>query len=757
MDFKGVIGTIFILGYSNVVWSQTKGKIVDTKQQPIEGATVVMQLPDSTYLGVTISTADGTFILEPEPESYQLIVQHLLYQTRLVKGQSSDAGIIVLEPKDYNLEGVVIKGEKPLVKVENGWLGYNLSVLSQKQAVNNAYEAITKLPGVQENNGALSLAGSSSLTIVMNGKPTTMAAEQLETLLRNTPVERVEKAEVMYSAPPELHVRGAVINVVMKRSNDYSFQGELSTYYQNKYFSSGGANGNFRLSTPKVTLDVMYGADNIKTLEYTNLLSRHTLSDKVYEITQNEKLSSKSWMHNVRTALEYNITEKNHLNVAYTGSFTPAEHNRSIADGSFQQSNLDKFTDKKMYNIAVQYSSGFGLEVGGDYTRYTSDNNQIMFTRLVDNTENTYTLTGGQRINRYSVFADQKHNLANNWSIGYGLSYRYAKDFDFQTYDNVTGNIKPENTEAWLDEQTTSFYFSLSRNWASGTSFSVSATGEYYTIGNYHKWAVYPQASLTYMKSPKHIFQLSLSTDKTYPSYWDMQSSVTYLNGYSELQGTPGLRPMTNYNLNGTYILKQKYIFGLFYTHTSDYFAQSPYQDTDRLALIYKNTNWNYMRMIGANLILPFSIRNWYDARLTLAGMQARQKCNRFFDIPFDRKKWMFVGTLDNTFKISKNLSFELTGNIQTPFIQGTLNLAGSFNLTAGMKWNFAKDKCLLTVRCSDIFNSSMPNMKVRFKGQHLDMNTGFYTRTVSLNFIYRFGGYKKQEVKGVDTSRFGH
>lgn len=757
MDFKGVIGTIFILGYSNVVWSQTKGKIVDTKQQPIEGATVVMQLPDSTYLGVTISTADGTFILEPEPESYQLIVQHLLYQTRLVKGQSSDAGIIVLEPKDYNLEGVVIKGEKPLVKVENGWLGYNLSVLSQKQVVNNAYEAITKLPGVQENNGALSLAGSSSLTIVMNGKPTTMAAEQLETLLRNTPVERVEKAEVMYSAPPELHVRGAVINVVMKRSNDYSFQGELSTYYQNKYFSSGGANGNFRLSTPKVTLDVMYGADNIKTLEYTNLLSRHILSDKVYEITQNEKLSSKSWMHNVRTALEYNITEKNHLNVAYTGSFTPAEHNRSIADGSFQQSNLDKFTDKKMYNIAVQYSSGFGLEVGSDYTRYTSDNNQIMFTRLVDNTENTYTLTGGQRINRYSVFADQKHNLANNWSIGYGLSYRYAKDFDFQTYDNVTGNIKPENTEAWLDEQTTSFYFSLSRNWASGTSFSVSATGEYYTIGNYHKWAVYPQASLTYMKSPKHIFQLSLSTDKTYPSYWDMQSSVTYLNGYSELQGTPGLRPMTNYNLNGTYILKQKYIFGLFYTHTSDYFAQSPYQDTDRLALIYKNTNWNYMRMTGANLILPFSIRNWYDARLTLAGMQARQKCNRFFDIPFDRKKWMFVGTLDNTFKISKNLSFELTGNIQTPFIQGTLNLAGSFNLTAGMKWNFAKDKCLLTVRCSDIFNSSMPNMKVRFKGQHLDMNTGFYTRTVSLNFIYRFGGYKKQEVKGVDTSRFGH
>ena len=641
-----IILSVICVGFSLSAFSQTTGKVVDTNNQPVEGATIVIQLPDSTFLEATISAADGTFMLKPEPESYQLIVQHLLYQTRQIKGRAHDVGIITLEPKDYNLEEVVIKSERPLVKVEDGRLGYDLSVLSEKRAVNNAYEAISKLPGVQESNGTLSLAGASSLTIVMNGKPTTMTADQLETLLRNTPVDRVEKAEVIYSAPPEFHVRGAVINVVMKRSNDYSFQGELSTYYQNRYFSSGGANGNFRLSTPKVTLDVMYGADNAKIMEYTDLFSRHTLGDKVYEITQNEKLSTKSRMHNVRTALEYNINEKNHLNIAYTGSFTPDRNGRSIADGSFQQSTLDKFTENKMHNIAVQYSSGFGLELGGDYTRFTSDNNQTMLTQLTDNSENAYTLTGGQCIDRYSVYADQKHSLPNNWGIGYGVSYLYTKNYDFQTYNNVTGNIKPENTDAKLEEQTTNFYFSLSKNWTTGTSFTISATGEYYTIGNYHKWAVYPQASLTYLKSPQHIFQLSLSTDKTYPGYWDMQSSVTYLNGYSEIQGTPGLRPMTNYNLNGNYILKQKYIVGLFYKHTSDYFAQSPYQATDRLALIYKNTNWNYMRMIGANIIVPFSMGNWYDARLTLVGMQARQKCDQFFDIPFDRKKWIFVGTL---------------------------------------------------------------------------------------------------------------
>lgn len=160
--------------------------------------------------------------------------------------------------------------------------------------------------------------------------------------------------------------------------------------------------------------------------------------------------------------------------------------------------------------------------------------------------------------------------------------------------------------------------------------------------------------------------------------------------------------------------------------------------------------------MFGVNIIMPFNAGNWYDGRLTLVGMQARQKCDKFFDVPFDRTKWTFIGNLDNTFKVGKNLSFELNGNIQTPFIQGTFDLATSFNITAGMKWKFAKDKFTLTMRCYDIFNSSTPKMKVRFKGQYLNMDSDFYTRSVTMNIAYRFGGYKKKESKKVDTSRFG-
>lgn len=750
-----VILSLFCI--SQVQAQRITGRITDDREQPIAGAAVVLLTADSIYISAAISDADGTFGLESRPETYRLIVQHLLYRTKEITAKGEDAGIIRLTPKDYAMDEVVIKAERPFVKVENGRLSYNLSLLTENKAVNNAYDALTKLPGIQERQGALTLTGAEKLTVILNGKPTTMDAGQFETLLRNTPVNRVEKAEVMYSAPPEYHTRGAVVNVVLKHPSDYSFQGEVSADYKAQYFNSGAVTGNFRLSSPKMAFDAMYGATDTKNMEYMDLYSRHTLQGQVHDIVQNEQLRSKYWNHNLRTAFEYNFNDKNNIGIAYTGSFVPDQHNNSRTTGNYQTGNTDKQVNTRMHNLTLQYRSGFGLEIGGDYTHYTSDNDQIFDTEFQNGGRSRFSMTGGQRIERYSVYADQKHQLPKKWSLGYGASYRLAKDRDFQTYGEVSGDIQTQDTNSDLDEQTAGFYVSLSKNYDSGTSLSFSAAGEYYTIGDYRKWAVYPQASLTYLKNPKHVFQFSLSTDKTYPGYWDMQSSVSYLNGYTELWGTPGLKPMTTYSLNGSYILKQKYIFSLFFTHSSDYFIQTAYQSTERLALIYKNTNWNYMRLWGANVILPFKAGSWLESRLTLTGMQMRQRCDDFFDIPFDREKWVFGASSDNTFKATENLAFELSGSVQTPVLQGTFDIGTFFDLTAGVKWSFAKDRMSLSARCSDLFNTGMPKLKVRFKGQYLNMNGTAYSRAFTLHFSYRFGGYKKKEIRNVDTSRFGH
>lgn len=106
--------------------------------------------------------------------------------------------------------------------------------------------------------------------------------------------------------------------------------------------------------------------------------------------------------------------------------------------------------------------------------------------------------------------------------------------------------------------------------------------------------------------TPAHILQLSFTSDKTYPSYWDLSESTGYISGYEEVQGNPMLKPSTDYSANLNYILKNKYIFSLAYDYQPDLFQQLAYQSTERLALIYKTLNWDYQQSFSATTIIPF-------------------------------------------------------------------------------------------------------------------------------------------------------
>ena len=92
-----------------------------------------------------------------------------------------------------SLPEVMIIGERPVVKASQGKLVYDLPQLIRDLPVDNAYDAVKELPGVTEMNGGLQLAGQ-GVTVILNGKVTTLSVEQLYTLLRSIPASRIEKS-----------------------------------------------------------------------------------------------------------------------------------------------------------------------------------------------------------------------------------------------------------------------------------------------------------------------------------------------------------------------------------------------------------------------------------------------------------------------------------------------------------------------------------------------------------------------------------
>lgn len=136
-----------------------------------------------------------------------------------------------------SLPEVMITGERPRSQSLARQAVYDLPRLIRDLPVDNAYDAVKELPGVTEMNGGLQLAGQ-GVTVILNGKVTTLSVEQLYTLLRSIPASRIEKAEVMYNAPARYQVRGALINVQLKQTADgpSSWQGELYGKYNQKHY-----------------------------------------------------------------------------------------------------------------------------------------------------------------------------------------------------------------------------------------------------------------------------------------------------------------------------------------------------------------------------------------------------------------------------------------------------------------------------------------------------------------------------------------
>lgn len=751
-----ITGFLICVGLPTSAFSQTTGKVTDTNRQPVEGATVIMQLPDSTYLSTAISAADGTFVLEPDPENYQLIVQHLLYQTRLVKGQARDAGTIILESKDYNLEEVVIEGERPFVTVEQGKLNYDISAISEKYIVNNAYEAICKLPSVQDRNGKLSLVGAKDVTVILNGKASTLTQEQLIEMLKNTSASQVQTAEVMYNTPPEYHVRGAAINIVMAKADDNTIQSELSVRYNNQYFSSYSGNVNFLMTKGKSSLNVSYNPGYSHMMTVMDLASQHTYDGKVYDITQIQKINTKGWKHNIYAEYGYQINEDNELSVGYNGALSDNGKGTIDVNGNFQNSHNDKLQDSRLHNVFVRYSSGFGLDFGVDYTDYTMNDKNRLESELTDNTRQLLDYTSDQKIRKFSVYADQSHGLANDWTLKYGVRYDYTDNKNSQFFNQTEGKDDVGNSSSRLYEQITNFYGGFDKEFESGLSLSLSATGEYYSIGSYHKWAVYPQASLTYSPSEKHTFMLGVSSEKDYPTYWDMQTSTTYMNAYEEIQTIEGLRPANVYNVNANYLFLQKYMLSLFYERTNDYFTMDMYQAKDRLALVYRTQNWNYYQSFGMSANIPFNIGEWLSSQVNATVVNDRNRCDNFWDIPFDRKKWAYMLAMQNHFSVGSNVGFDLDAMYRSSMISGISDTKPVFTVNVGAQWNFLKDKATLSLTCSDLFDTMRMKVRNRYAGQHIDLNMGQYSRTVSVKFVYRFGGSISKEKKEVDSSRFG-
>ena len=679
-----------------------------------------------------------------------------------VKAQTqTQTDSLTMETMLHNLPEVMVKGSRPIVKAERGMLSYNMPLLLKQLPADNAYEALTRIPGVSDATGSISFSGN-EVTLIINGQATTLTQEQLTERLKAMPAAQLSKAEVMVSAPARYHVRGMAINIVTK---DYAGTNQLSGQIiggmrQNKYANEFG-NLYLSLQRDKFGLDAQYKYVNGNSYGESSRIANHPLGNN--RIHYNDETGQKSFgiTHDYRLGMNYTFSKNNRLDVAYTGQWDKTNSNSRTTGSSISGMHHD--SHEYLHNVDVNYALPFGLTLSGSYTYYRTPQQQALdgtiTTENKNETERNLTSGSEQTINKWMFTADQTHSLAHGWGLSYGVKGQFTSNKSYQTTIDKDGSVLPDGTSSVdLNERIWNIYAGFSKQINKAISLEASVAAEQYHSPIWDKWRMYPTLNALWNVNDNHLLNLSFSSNSEFPSYWSTMSNVFYSSTYTEIHGNPDLKPFSYYNVNLMWQIKRRYTLMAFASLKPDYSVQLPYQTTDRMAVIMKETNFDYSNSFGLQASAIFSAGKWLNGNVFAVGTYKHDKSSHFFDLPFNRKKLSvrLGGTASVKLCSTQDLRLILNPFIQSKAIQGVYDISPIFRMNAKLQWSSHDGRWGLRLNGNNIFNNKYDTRSVQ-GNQDYRMKINYSWASATFAVIYKFGGYKEKTVKEVDTSRMGH
>lgn len=680
-----------------------------------------------------------------------------------VKAQTlTQTDSLTMETMLHNLPEVMVKGSRPIVKAERGMLSYNMPLLLKQLPADNAYEALTRIPGVSDATGSISFSGN-EVTLIINGQATTLTQEQLTERLKAMPAAQLAKAEVMLSAPARYHVRGMAINIVTK---DYAGTNQLSGQIigglvQTKY-AKGFGDLYLSMQRGKFGLDAQYKLVNGNSYGESSRIANHPLGNN--RIHYNDETGQKSFgiTHDYRLGMNYTFSKNNRLDVAYTGQWDKTNSNSRTTGSCI--SGMHRDSHEYLHNVDVNYALPFGLTLSGSYTYYRTPQQQALDGTMhtdesMPETERNLTSGSEQTINKWMFTADQTHSLANCWGLSYGVKGQFTSNKSYQTTIDKDGSVLPDGTSSVdLNERIWNIYAGFSKQINKAISLEASVAAEQYHSPIWDKWRVYPMLNALWNVNDNHLLNLSFSSNSEFPSYWSTMSNVFYSSTYTEIHGNPDLKPYSYYNVNLMWQIKRRYTLMAFASLKPDYFVQLPYQTTDRMAVIMKETNFDYSNSYGLQASVIFNAGKWLNGNVFAVGTYKHDKSSNFFDLPFNRKKLSVIlgGTASVKLCNSQDLRLILNPFYQTKAIQGVYDISPIFRMNAKLQWSSHDGKWGLCLNGNNIFNNPYDTRSVQ-GNQDYRMKINYNWASVTFAVVYKFGDYKNKNVKAVDTSRMGH
>ena len=775
--------TLFMVFLCSISYLQAqhslKGRVLNKEKQPIDFAELHLLKENKDELvqqGFTTET--GNFTLNNLPAASYLLNIHylgqLLYTKNITLDKDLDLGDILAE-SSTELGEIVVQAEKRLVERKADRLVFNTANSIASQGM-DAIEALTNTPLVKVQNDKISIAGKSSVTIMINDKIVHLQGDALTNYLKTLRSDDIEKIEVITNPPAKYEASGnsGLINIVLKKNktlgmygsvsssysynnhNWYSLNGSLN--YQNKKWNimvkANGGDGKYSnknaytFTNDKRILDSQANPTGSYTSGGVNLTTNYQLSDK--EVIGATYDLSKYKNNNTNPNTSKYIALPGHTTDSIIKSLTEAKNDNIYHTANlFYDRELDTLGSK--LSLGVNYFSNIpeGTTTMNEYTTHRDAKTATYFTNDLNYQVWSGTADLSYKLSWADVELGGKYSNYDNKS----KVFYYNKRGSDWMYDNTRSNrfnYKEDNYAGYL-----SLHKKLSDTWSvkGGLRFEQTEVEGHLVETNetfkksYNKW--FPTAYISYDPNENHSFNFNYSKRINRPYSGILNPFRYYANSYSYNSGNPALDPSftDNYELN--YLFQGALSIGLNYYHITNSFDQYSTLINDVFVSTYYNmlNSDNY----GLNISYSNKITGWWHtstgANTNYSNSYYRnQKVNQIA-----QNGLYFSYYSQNTFTVNtaKTLSLFLNWYHQVPHKEDNTKYSSYQALSTGVKANLLNRKLNLNLSLYDIFNTGKSNGTSYFNDNVQTYSNSWNSRNLSLGATYTFGdSSNKKSIK---------
>lgn len=751
------------------------GIVKDEQGKPLDAATITI-----SQQGQVISSqlADlGKFILTNLNESpYQLSVSLVGYKPILrTFSLPKDSLSLTMLNDSKQLKEVAITFTKPTVERKIDRVVFNVEN-SIMASGGTAWDALGKAPGVKTANDGGVTANNKGVTVYMDGKPVRLSGDDLAAYLQSIPSDQISKIEVMPNPSSKYEAQGgAVIDIISKKIKSDGFNATLNGGYTrgqlNRY--TGGGIFNYR----KNKLNI-FGTYSYADRDIQRNLSQYTIfqTPSSYAYWDMNKINiNGNKVHNYTAGADYNLTDNQVIGVLVTGNnsantgsstaLTNIYNNYRVNPDSVLHTNSTSAGHLDQYSFNLNYkakldSSGRSLNVDLDYAPYTRNNTQQLnnLTYLPDGSlasapyHTSFPAT--QKINIWSGKIDYEYKPGKIWSMESGLKYTSTvseNQFDFFNTAGAAPVLDPSKSDQFkYTENTAAGYTSI--NGAFGHwDFKGGLRAEYTTTKgisqsldsiNVNKYLrIFPTVFVTYKASENNEFGFNYSKRIDRPDYRQLNPAKSYSSPYNYWSGNPFLKPAIINSFQLSYTLHQNYTFSAVYTQIDDLASNVTVQDNVNKTFYDTQRNIGSIKDLGSELSSVHHPFSWWEINNTAQGYLRTQNSDQPGNT-YNYRQFYFYLRTDHAFTIDKNsgLKAEVSAWYNSPVQQGTLRIAQTYDLSAGISKQVFNKQGTIKFSAADLLYSNPYRILIDNGGQ----NNGIYqkndTRTFTVSFSYKLG-----------------